>query len=472
MSNQSLANKYRSTTFDDLKGQDHISDILKYQVAHHTRQANYLFFWPRWTGKTSSARLFAKAINCLQSDDGNPCNVCENCKAISNWTTMDIMEIDAASHTWVDNIREEVIDKLMYRPSMLKKRVTIIDEVHMLSKWAFNALLKTMEEPSDRMIFILATTELTKVPDTIVSRCQVFNFKKIPAPQIIDRLQYIADLEKIPTTSEGLQMIAWLSDWCMRDAVKYLDQISVMWEVTWERVSQFLWVVSDATIINILNHIKIYQSSKSISDFEQLIQELITISDQWVDLTIFPKQIMQYADDHFTEDSNFYSKISNISNTLLSQSRRYPHPLLLYKTVLYNLVNDNVSNNKIETQKPTISNIPKEAKEITPLVEDKIIQEFPNNEEKVVQTIPNQTSNYISLLPQSLKNLLENQSEVTKIENNIAYIIAINPMAKMMFSKKENYNLLCTALTQDTWNTVSEIEFSFMSKDEYFMMKM
>ena len=128
----------------------------------------------------------------------------------------------------------------MYRPSMLKKRVTIIDEVHMLSKGAFNALLKTMEEPTEWMVFILATTELTKVPDTIVSRCQVFNFKKIPSPQIIDRLGYIARQETITNSQEGLSMIADLSDGCMRDAVKYLDQISVMGEVNEANVSQFL----------------------------------------------------------------------------------------------------------------------------------------------------------------------------------------------------------------------------------------
>ena len=150
------------------------------------------------------------------------------------------MEIDAASHTGVDNIREEVIDKLMYRPSMLKKRITIIDEVHMLSKGAFNALLKTMEEPTEWMVFILATTELAKVPDTIISRCQLFNFKKIPHPLIVNRLDYIAQQENITTTQEGLTMIADLSDGCMRDAVKYLDQISVMGEVNENNVAQFL----------------------------------------------------------------------------------------------------------------------------------------------------------------------------------------------------------------------------------------
>lgn len=141
---------------------------------------------------------------------------------------MDIMEIDAASHTGVDNIREEIIDKVGYRPTLLSKKIIIIDEVHMLSKGAFNALLKTMEEPREWMIFILATTELNKVPETIISRCQVFNFKKVLAPLLIANLRTITEAENIKATDEGLAMIAKLSDGCVRDANKYLDQISVM----------------------------------------------------------------------------------------------------------------------------------------------------------------------------------------------------------------------------------------------------
>lgn len=486
MSNQSLANKYRSTTFDDLVWQDHISHILKYQVAHHTRQANYLFFWPRGTGKTSSARLFAKAINCLNTTDGNPCNSCENCKAISEWTTMDIMEIDAASHTWVDNIREEIIDKLMYRPTMLKKRITIIDEVHMLSKGAFNALLKTMEEPSDWMVFILATTELTKVPDTIVSRCQVFNFKKIPAWQIVERLNYIATSEHITSTDEGLQMIAGLSDGCMRDAVKYLDQISVMWEVTGERVSQFLWVVSDAMIHNILDHIKTYQLAQDDSSFDKLIQEIGKLAEQWVDLTLFPKQLMQYADHHFIEDSIFYSQISQLASTLLSQAKWYPHPLLLYKTILYQLViSDKGQSTKIEKNKQSsfwwtkssIQNNPSSNQNQDLLRDTSLTSEWQTNETQEIENKQNNSevstsSNFTDYLSASLKNLLDGQSEITSIEWDTAKIIILNPMAKMMLNKKENHDAICKAITQSNGQVILHLELSFMSKDDYFMMKL
>ncbi len=467
MSNQSLTNKYRSKDFDDLVWQDHISHILKYQVSKHTRQANYLFFWPRWTGKTSTARLFAKAINCLTPRDGNPCNTCENCIAITNNSTMDIMEIDAASHTGVDNIREEIIDKLMYRPSLLKKRVTIIDEVHMLSKWAFNALLKTMEEPTEWMVFILATTELNKVPETIISRCQVFNFKKIPSWQIVSRLNYIADAENITTTTQWLEMIAGLSDGCMRDAVKYLDQISVMWEVTEERISQFLWIVSEQAIANLLDKLKIYQTTWTNQDFENMIGDIEVLAQQWVDLTIFPKQLMQYADKHFASDSSFFSSVSTIASTLLSQSRRYPHPLLLYKTILYTRPNSENSTNSQPIQQQSIK-----------ITKQEIIQTPTSEQHKEEDNITNhiekkaESSDFTWFLSVSLKNLLEWQSEITNIKDSTASLIVINPLAKMMINKKENYDAICHAISQSSWQTISQLEFSFMSKDDYFAMKM
>ena len=485
---QSLANKYRSTTFDDLVGQDHISHILKYQVAHHTRQANYLFFWPRGTGKTSSARLFAKAINCLTTTDGNPCNECENCLAISKGTTMDIMEIDAASHTWVDNIREEIIDKLMYRPSMLKKRVTIIDEVHMLSKGAFNALLKTMEEPTEWMVFILATTELTKVPDTIVSRCQVFNFKKIPSPQIIDRLGYIARQETITNSQEGLSMIADLSDGCMRDAVKYLDQISVMGEVNEANVSQFLWVVSDASIAHIINQYDSYTTSQSDADFASLISAIEQLGQQGVDLTLLPKQLMSYADRHFNENRQLYTTISTLSSQLLSQAKRYPHPLLLYKTLLYNTRNEQGTNNEESQKKPVVVTKNKEIQEKSSWItsstntlppdiqgESQPVVSEPSSEPEKVNNENNESTplaQAIALLSPSLQRLLSWQSELVSIENGSAKLIITNSLAKLTLNKKETQDSICSAITATSGQTVTSLELSFMTKEDYFAYQM
>ncbi|MDR2415520.1 MAG: DNA polymerase III subunit gamma/tau [Candidatus Peribacteria bacterium] len=172
--------------------------------------------------------MLAKAINCLNPHDGNPCNQCTNCIIINEGTSLDYVEIDAASHTGVDNIREEILDKALYPPTALKKKIYVIDEVHMLSKGAFNSLLKTIEEPKGNVCFILATTEIHKVPDTIISRSQVFNFKKVSDEEIIANLAHICKKEGFSYDKEALALIATISDGGVRDSVKYLDQISIL----------------------------------------------------------------------------------------------------------------------------------------------------------------------------------------------------------------------------------------------------
>lgn len=204
----SLYLKYRPDSFDSLVGQHHIVDVLKAQLASGKVNHNYLFYGPRGTGKTSTARLLAKAVNdenFLTKPD------LELAERIDSGKILDYVEIDAASHTGVDNIREEIIEKALYVPTVLKKKVYVIDEVHMLSKGAFNALLKIMEEPPEYLMFILATTEIHKVPDTILSRCQVFNFRNHSIQDIVSNLKNIATEEEIKTTDDGLAMIAKLA---------------------------------------------------------------------------------------------------------------------------------------------------------------------------------------------------------------------------------------------------------------------
>ena len=477
----SLANKYRPQDFDHLIGQDHIASILKYQATHHTRQANYLFFWPRGTGKTSSARLFAKAINCTNLRDGNPCNECENCKAITNNTTMDIMEIDAASHTGVDNIREEIIDKVGYRPTLLSKKIIIIDEVHMLSKWAFNALLKTMEEPREWMIFILATTELNKVPETIISRCQVFNFKKVPAPLLIANLRTITEAENIKATDEGLAMIAKLSDGCVRDANKYLDQISVMWEVTVDTVWQFLGVVSDQMIHDLLEKLKIFQHSNSSEDFAIVIAQVEELATKGVDLSIFPKQLMHYADEHFSSDPNFFSSVSKLASELISQSKRYPHPLLLYKTILWNqgrIVNEIYNINHLTL-------VPSPLREGWPSLtggnqQDRAHLQAPKerNGEGLgwgISQIPTLSPDqFTNLLTPSLQNILHDKCEIESLDGPIAkiFVINLNAMSKTMLTKKESNDLMISTLHTLWYPHIKAIEWKGITKEEYVMMKL
>ncbi len=218
---QALYRKYRPLTFSDVSGQETITATLQNAIRSGRISHAYLFCGIRGTGKTTCAKILAKAVNCLNPKDGNPCGECENCKAVSSGAT-DIMEIDAASNNGVDNIRE-LREQVGFMPALLKYKVYIIDEVHMLSQSAFNALLKTLEEPPEHIIFILATTEINKLPATIVSRCQRYDFKRIPNEVISDRLMTVADKENINLSQDAARLIASLSDGGLRDAISFLD---------------------------------------------------------------------------------------------------------------------------------------------------------------------------------------------------------------------------------------------------------
>ncbi len=220
---QALYRKYRPQTFDDVSGQDAVTQTLKAQVVSGKLSHAYLFTGSRGTGKTSCAKILAKAVNCLNPQGGNPCNRCEACKAIDSGACMDVLEIDAASNNGVDNVRD-LRDDAIYSPSQVKKRVYIIDEVHMLSVSAFNALLKIIEEPPEHLIFILATTELHKVPATILSRCQRFAFRRISQENIAARLQYVAYQEDIDLDDGAARILARMADGGMRDGLSLLDQ--------------------------------------------------------------------------------------------------------------------------------------------------------------------------------------------------------------------------------------------------------
>ena len=222
---QALYRKYRPRTLDEVCGQDHITETLKAQVASGRLSHAYLFIGTRGTGKTSCAKILAKAVNCEHPVNGNPCCQCAACRGIDDGTVMDVVEIDAASNNGVDNIRA-LRDEAVFSPASVKKRVYIVDEVHMLSIAAFNALLKILEEPPEHLMFILATTELRKVPATILSRCQRYSFRRLDAEVISKRIDYIAAQEGFNLTEGASKLLARLADGGMRDAISLLDQCS------------------------------------------------------------------------------------------------------------------------------------------------------------------------------------------------------------------------------------------------------
>ena len=223
---QALYRKWRPKTFSQVVGQDHITGTLQRQVAEGRTAHAYLFTGTRGTGKTTCARILAKAVNCLHPEDGAPCNQCEACRGIDSGSLLDVTELDAASNSRVDDIRE-LLSESVYTPTVLKKRVYIIDEVHMLSTQAFNALLKTIEEPPEHLMFILATTELHKVPATILSRCQRFTFKRILPRDMEKHLLEIARAEQIDLTPDGADILARMANGALRDALSLLDQCRV-----------------------------------------------------------------------------------------------------------------------------------------------------------------------------------------------------------------------------------------------------
>ena len=271
---QALYRKYRPQTFSDVVGQKGVTDTLRAQIETGKLSHAYLFTGTRGTGKTSCAKILAKAVNCLDPQDGNPCNCCAACRAIDDGSCMDVLEIDAASNNGVDSVRV-LRDDAIYTPSEVKRRVYIIDEVHMLSIAAFNALLKIIEEPPEHLIFILATTELNKVPATILSRCQRFSFRRLRPEDIAGRLNFIAYQEGIQIAPAALRLLSRLADGAMRDGVSLLDQCAsaCQGELTEELVCQTLGLAGVKRTGELLMAAGKQDTAQALSIFEALYAE-------------------------------------------------------------------------------------------------------------------------------------------------------------------------------------------------------
>ena len=320
---QALYRKYRPQTFDDVVGQQAVTNTLKTQLQSGKLSHAYLFTGSRGTGKTSSAKILAKAVNCESPQDGNPCGCCRSCQTIDSGACMDVLEIDAASNNGVDNVRD-LRDDAVYTPSQVKKRVYIIDEVHMLSISAFNALLKIIEEPPEHLLFILATTELHKVPATILSRCQRFSFRRISQEDIAARLQYVAYQEGIDLDDTAARILARLADGGMRDALSLLDQCAsaATGELTADKVYACLGIAGIRDCAAMMEAVANHDAKQALclldraysegKDLSALLDELVCLTRDLMILQTAPKEGIALLSG-VASDSDVKSLVSRFS---------------------------------------------------------------------------------------------------------------------------------------------------------------
>lgn len=269
---QALYRKYRPKTFDDVVGQEHITETLKKQVETGRLSHAYLFIGTRGTGKTTCAKILAKAVNCEHPVNGNPCNQCAACRGIDDGSILDVVELDAASNNGVDNVRA-LRDEAVFSPASVRKRVYIVDEVHMLSNSAFNALLKILEEPPDHLMFILATTELHKVPATILSRCQRHSFKRIPVDTITARLNFVAQQEHLNLQPDAAALLARMADGGMRDALTLLDQCCGNECISTDAVISAIGLAGNLRTAQLLRSVAAGDTAGALEQFRELWQD-------------------------------------------------------------------------------------------------------------------------------------------------------------------------------------------------------
>ena len=305
MSYTALYRKFRPTEFEDVKGQDHIITTLKNQIKAERIGHAYLFCGTRGTGKTTVAKIFAKAVNCEHPVDGSPCGECPMCKSIAAGTSMNVIEIDAASNNGVDNIRE-IREEVSYRPTEGRFKVYIIDEVHMLSIGAFNALLKTLEEPPEYVIFILATTEAHKIPITILSRCQRYDFKRITIDTIAARLTDLMKKEQVDVEEKAIRYVAKAADGSMRDALSLLDQCIAFYlgqKLTYDHVLEVLGAVDTEVFSRLLREIISQNVSAVLKTVDELVMQGRELSQLAADFTWYLRNLLLVKTSDVPEDA-------------------------------------------------------------------------------------------------------------------------------------------------------------------------
>ena len=331
---QALYRKWRPKSFDEVCGQDHITSILKYEVASSKFSHAYLFCGSRGTGKTSCAKILAKAVNCLSPENGNPCGRCEACLSIDSGAATDVLEMDAASNNGVDNIRD-IRDEVVYSPSNLKYRVYIIDEVHMLSASAFNALLKTLEEPPEHVVFILATTELHKLPATIISRCQRFDFRRITTDVLKKHLLDIAKAENIEITESAATILAKHAQGGMRDAISLLDLCAGSRRLIDDAlVSETVGLGGRERLLDVVRAIAEKDYEKIFEAVDETVRSSRDISVFWQELISVYRDLLVVKNSK--EPARYLDLTDSETESLTSLAKLFSAELLSYHTEMLN----------------------------------------------------------------------------------------------------------------------------------------
>ncbi len=340
---QALYRKYRPAVFEDVCGQAHVTDVLRYEAERGRVSHAYLFCGSRGTGKTTCAKILAKAVNCESPVGGSPCCKCRSCLDIDAGLTTDVIEMDAASNNGVDTIRD-LCDEVVYTPSMLSKKVYIIDEVHMLSAGAFNALLKTIEEPPAHVVFILATTELHKIPATIVSRCQRFEFRRINMNVIADRLAYIAEREGMTLEREAAQLIARQAQGGMRDAIGLFELCGAGGrDVTAERVK---------SVLGLSGYDRLAETMKAVkrADMAELFRIIADVVESSKDVAVFWQELISFVRDmlvaKYSDNSTEYLDLTESEAEMLKDvADSFNLPALVYFSKVLDECNQTMTRN-------------------------------------------------------------------------------------------------------------------------------
>ena len=382
---KALYRQYRPVTFDDVFGQDTIVKTLKNSIIHNSYSHAYMFFGPRGTGKTSVSKIFARSLNCLDPKDGNSCGKCKNCLASYEKECVDIIEIDAASNNGVDEIRE-LKNKISLVPAELKYKVYIIDEVHMLSIGAFNALLKTLEEPPEHVIFILATTDPQKVPETIISRCQCFSFKRISTDNIVTNLKRICKSEKIKINDDVLDEIAYSCNGGMRDALSTLDQLHSYCD---ETITLDEYAEVNGTLTN--NEIHSLYESIFNAEYATVLDKIKRYNDEGKNIISIIDRLMRYIRGmmiaYYIDKNECAFCVRDLTNFVLlinekmNDIKKSSNPMIYIEMILLDFMNHlKMDSEPIKVEESTTSTI-KISKKSTPIVEnnEELITPKPSN---------------------------------------------------------------------------------------------